>query len=126
MPPMLVIPNHLLSVALKNDERWHTFEEIIERLHKGGIYIHPEQLAEFLLAHGLPVHPRYVPAHLRLRAIEINEHYQGDMVRLIEELEPPCWDFSWMSNVQISSAPNDPSDCVCPIEEQEQPSWDYS
>lgn len=64
---------------------WVTFEQMLHRLHHQGIYLHSEQLAEFLLFHGLPVHPRYVPPHLQQRAIAINENYQGDMAQLIEE-----------------------------------------
>jgi len=107
-------------------QRWSTFEEILQRLHTAGIYIHSEQLAEFLLEHGLPVHLRYVPPHLRLKARQVNENYQGDMACLIEELEPPCWDFSWMDNIQMPPIQNNQSDQERLIEEQEQPSWDYS
>jgi hypothetical protein len=104
------MPSNLLSTALNSmqlssqlqtNERWPTFEEILQRLHKQGIYIHSEQLAEFLLVHGLPVHLRYVPAHLRTQSVQVNENYRGDMVRSIEELEPPCWDFSWMESIQM-------------------------
>ncbi|HEY9875186.1 MAG TPA: hypothetical protein V6D12_17260 [Candidatus Obscuribacterales bacterium] len=83
------------SVQPKLDEHWPTFEEMLQRLHRKGIYIHPDQLAEFLLAHGLPVHLRYVPAHLRQKAILVNENYQGDMACLVEEIDQPSWDFSW-------------------------------
>lgn len=107
-------------------QRWPTFEDILQRLHTAGIYIHSEQLAEFLLDHGLPVHLRYVPPHLRLKAIQVNENYQGDMACLIEELEPPCWDFSWMDNTQKPAIQNNPSTQERWIEPQEQPSWDYS
>jgi hypothetical protein len=65
-------------------ENWPTFEEILHRLHQEGIYIHSEQLAEFLLTHGLPVHLQYVPSHLQEKARVINENYQGDMARLEE------------------------------------------
>lgn len=124
--------SHFLSAALQSiqsssqqqtHESWPTFEEILQHLHSQGIYIHSEQLAEFLLAHGLPVHMRYVPAYLRAKAIEVNKNYQGDMVRVIEELEPPYWDFSWMDNIQMHT---NPDDLVHLIEEKEQPSWDYS
>ena len=134
MQQVSATPGNLLSIALssmqwssqlQNNERWPTFEEILQRLHAQGIYIHSEQLAEFLLRHGLPVHPRYVPAHLRHKALEVNQRYQGDMVRVIEELEPPSWDFSWMDEMEIPSQ-HDKTDQVCVIEEQEQPSWDYS
>jgi hypothetical protein len=64
---------------------WLTFEQMLRKLHQEGIYLHSEQLAEFLLCHGLPVHLRYVPPHLHQRAIAINENYQGDMAQLIEE-----------------------------------------
>ncbi|NJN87433.1 MAG: hypothetical protein HC881_15405 [Leptolyngbyaceae cyanobacterium SL_7_1] len=65
---------------------WHTFQDILQRLHSEGIYIHAEQLAEFLVVHGLPVHPSYVPDRLKAKAQFINDHYQGDMARL-EEIE---------------------------------------
>ncbi|HEY9638011.1 MAG TPA: hypothetical protein V6D14_31755 [Coleofasciculaceae cyanobacterium] len=108
-----------------NGQRWPTFEEILQRLHAEGIYIHAEQLAEFLLAHGLPVHLRYVPEHLRHKAIKVNENYQGDMVRVIEELEPPYWDFSWMEDIHTPSIQKKPKHPAFRIEQLEQPSWDY-
>jgi hypothetical protein len=133
---MLAIQINLLSAAFNNmqltskqkiTERWPTFEEILANLHTQGIFIHSEQLAEFLLAHGLPVHLRYVPRHLRSKAVEVNQNYQGDMVRVIEELEPPCWDFSWMENIQQPFTPNDCSYHQFEVAEKtEQPSWDYS
>lgn|ERR687885_158275 len=135
MQPMLSISSDLLSIALNSmkssshspgNERWPTFEEILHNLHTQGIYIHSEQLAEFMLAHGLPVHLRYVPAHLRPKAMQVNQSYEGDMARIIEELEHPYWDFSWMENIQkpfIHDSLSDRSDWV---EEIEQPSWDYS
>ena len=132
---MSAIPIDLISIALKSmklssqlksDEHWPTFEEILQNLHIQGIYIHSEQLAEFLLAHGLPVHPRYVPTHLRSKAIEVNQNYSGDMVRVVEELDPPYWDFSWMENIQKPFIQNNPSDIVGWFEQIEQPSWDYS
>jgi hypothetical protein len=127
------MPSNLLSSALNSlqssslsqtDERWPTFEEILQGLHKQGIYVHSEQLAEFMLAHGLPVHLRYVPSHLRHKALEVNQNYQGDMVQVIEELEHPSWDFSWMEEIQLPSAPED--NPMLLIEAQEQPAWDYS
>jgi hypothetical protein len=72
---------------------WSSFEEILERLHQGGIYIHSEQLAAFLLMHGLPVDLCYVDDRLRPQAEQINRHYQGDMARL-EELASPSYDFA--------------------------------
>jgi hypothetical protein len=135
MQPMSAMPINLLSIALesrqlssqlKTGERWPTFEEILQSLHKQGIYIHSEQLAEFLLAHGLPVHLRYVPAHLRRKAIQINQNYNGDMVRVIEELDPPYWDFSWMEDIQKPSTQDNETNPVNWIEEIEQPTWDYS
>jgi len=61
---------------------WRTFEDMLQGLHRDRIYIHPDQLAEFLLRHGLPVDLRHVPKHLHARANRINTHYQGDMARL--------------------------------------------
>lgn len=115
-----------LSSKLKADECWPTFEEMLQNLHAKGIYIHPDQLAEFLLAHGLPVHLRYVPAHLRSKAIQVNENYRGDMVQIVEELNPPSWDFSWMENIQKPFPLNNQNPSIGWIEEIEQPSWDYS
>lgn len=114
-----------LSSLSQTDSRWPTFEEILKSLHAQGIYVHSEQLAEFLLAHGLPVHLRYVPGHLRHKALEVNQNYQGDLVQVIEELEPPSWDFSWMEDIQLPSAPEDDNPMLL-IEAQEQPAWDYS
>jgi hypothetical protein len=73
-----------------NRSPWHTFEDVLWRLHQDGIYVHPAQLAEFLVRHGLPVDLKYVPAHLRQRATQINDNYLGDMAQL-EELEEPPW-----------------------------------
>ena len=94
------------SSQLSTEEYWPTFEEILQHLHREGIYIHSEQLAQFMLAHGLPVHLRYVPEPLHPKARKVNDNYQGDMARLIEEQEPPCWDYSWMDNVKIPQATN--------------------
>jgi hypothetical protein len=63
-------------------ERWHSFDEILKRLHREGIYIHSDQLAEFLLFHGIPVDLQYVPNHLQQKAEQINQHYQGDLAKL--------------------------------------------
>jgi hypothetical protein len=131
--PVLLMPSNLSSTSLNSiqsslqstDERGPTFEEMLQHLHSQGIYIHSDQLAEFLLAHGLPVHLRYVPGHLRHKALQVNQNYQGDLVRLIEEPEPPCWDFSWMKEIQKPLVHNDDNSARL-IEEQEQPSWDYS
>lgn len=61
---------------------WHSFEDILSKLHSEGIYLHAEQLATFFIYHGLPVNLRYVPEALRARAVQINTHYQGDMARI--------------------------------------------
>jgi len=68
---------------------WHTFDDMLRRLHREHIYIHPEQLAEFLVRHGLPVDLRYVPQSLQPRAKVINANYQGDMARLENIRELP-------------------------------------
>lgn len=90
------MPNHLSSStvscapnSIQTQPTWQTFEGILQRLHQEGVYIDAEQLAEFLLSHGLPVHLRYVPDRLKQRAIAINQNYQGDMAQLVEELEQP-------------------------------------
>lgn len=67
---------------------WHTFEDILHRLHQEGLYLHPTQLAEFFVHHGLPVDLHYVPAHLMQRATQINDNYLGDLARLEERAEP--------------------------------------
>lgn len=88
------MPDHLSSStvscapnSIQTQPAWQTFEGILRRLHQEGIYIDAEQLAEFLLSHGLPVHLRYVPDRLKQKAIAINQNYQGDMAQLVEELE---------------------------------------
>lgn len=63
-------------------EPWHSFEDILNRLHGEGIYLNAEQLATFFTYHGLPVNLRYVPEALRERAHLINIHYQGDLARI--------------------------------------------
>jgi hypothetical protein len=63
-------------------DRWYSFEETLDRLHAAGVYLHSEQLAEFLLTHGLPVDLCYVSDRLRPKAEQINRHYAGDMARL--------------------------------------------
>ncbi len=115
-----------LSSHSQGKEQWPTFEQILQNLHAQGIYIHSEQLAEFMLAHGLPVHLRYVPAHLRSKAMQVNQSYEGDMACVIEEPEPPYWDFSWMENIQKPFVHDCLSDRIGRFEEIEQPSWDYS
>jgi hypothetical protein len=69
-------------------EHWHTFSEILHRLHQEGIYIHAHQLAEFMLMHGLPVDLTYVPDHLQQKADQINTNYRGDLAQLetVQEL----------------------------------------
>ncbi|MEQ8540525.1 MAG: hypothetical protein RIB93_24100 [Coleofasciculus sp. D1-CHI-01] len=101
-----MLPTPLPSQS-RMDQRWHKFTEILQRLHQEGIYIHSEQLAEFLLAHGLPVDLCYVPEHLHSKAIPINQNYQGDMVSLAEQPEPD-WDYSWMNEVQTPIVKNNP------------------
>ena len=67
--------------ATTNDG-WHSFTDVLDRLHAEGVYIRADQLAEFFLRHGLPVSLDYVPVHLKSIALKINQHYQGDMARL--------------------------------------------
>lgn len=71
--------------------QWPTFEVMLRQLHQEGIYLHPTQLAEFLVRHGLPVDLQYVPVHLRHRATQINDNYLGDMARLEPRAEPPWY-----------------------------------
>ena len=70
-------------------EPWHTFDEILQRLHAEGIYIHPEQLAEFYVVHGLPVDLCYVPRHLKAKAQQVNVNYRGDMARVEDVPQQP-------------------------------------
>lgn len=95
------------SNKLNRKQPGHTFKQILQRLNQEGIYIHSDQLAEFLLAHGLPVDLCYVPQHLQSKAIQINQNYQGDMVCLIEQLETD-WDYSWMNQVKMPMVKNNP------------------
>ncbi|MDX2245060.1 MAG: hypothetical protein NW224_30655 [Leptolyngbyaceae cyanobacterium bins.302] len=74
----------------RSSPRWHTFEDVLARLHQEGIYLHPHQLAEFFVWHGLPVDLRYVPSRLQQRATQINDNYLGDMARL-EAFDEPPW-----------------------------------
>jgi len=48
------------------------------------------------------------------------------MVCVVEELESPYWDFSWMENIQKPFVHDSLSDRSDWVEEIEQPSWDYS
>jgi hypothetical protein len=87
-----IAPNPIplgFSQEVTQNKDWLTFEQMLKRLHQAGIYIHTEQLAEFLLSHGLPVHLRYVPSRLQHKATQINQNYQGDMAQLIEEWDSP-------------------------------------
>lgn len=78
------------TTTSEDSTRWHTFAELVVRLHQEGIYIHPHQLAEFLLWHGLPVDLCYVPNRLKQKAKDVNTQYQGDMARL-EDMKDPFW-----------------------------------
>lgn len=62
----------------KPNSHWSTLAEIVYRLHLEGIYIRVEQLAEFMLLHGLPVDLQYVPKRLQEKAKAINASYQGE------------------------------------------------
>lgn len=70
---------------------WPTFAEILYRLHKEGIYIHANQLAEFMVVHGLPVDLQYVPSKLQERARALNANYRGDMACLSEKSDDYFW-----------------------------------
>ena len=84
------------------NEPWSSFEEILERLHRDGVYLHAEQLATFLLMHGLPVDLCYVSDRLRPKAELINRHYQGNMARL-EDLPPLSTGYAFSTEYAISS-----------------------
>ncbi len=73
-------------------QHWYGFSNMLKRLHDEGVYLHPEQLAEFLVAHGLPVDPRYAPERLQQKARLINAHYGGDMAALDEDSDEQPWD----------------------------------
>lgn len=66
----------------RSSPAWKTFSEILQGLHGDRIYLHPDQLAEFFVAHGLPVDLCYVPSHLKQKAQRINANYQGNMAQL--------------------------------------------
>jgi hypothetical protein len=72
---------------------WHTFEDILHRLHQEGIWLHPDQLAEFFVMHGLPVDVRYVPERLQEKATSINENYLGDMAQIEPIAEDPWYSY---------------------------------
>lgn len=76
-----------------SSESWQTFDEILVQLHREGVYLHPDQLAEFLILHGLPVDLRYVPERLHHKAAQINDNYQGDMARLETVVQPPWYSY---------------------------------
>lgn len=76
------------------EDRWFTFAEILRRLHREGIYVHPHQLAEFFVRHGLPVDLHYVPEDLKSKAKRVNLHYQGDTARLEQVGEEDFWDYN--------------------------------
>jgi hypothetical protein len=83
-------PDPRPECAVYPAEKWQTFPEMLQGLHRAGILLAPEQLAAYLLEHGLPVDLHYVPAHLQEKACLINKHYQGDMARL-EDINDPYW-----------------------------------
>jgi hypothetical protein len=93
-----MLDQHPLFSAMtpaSHPEPWPTFEQVLAGLHRDGIYIQSEQLAEFFLVHGLPVDLCYVPAHLRSKALSINQHYQGDMAKPSEQpLDAPSFWFT--------------------------------
>jgi hypothetical protein len=100
MTKLPVLPSSIPHCANSNPsprQPWYGFSQMLQRLHAEGIYLHPEQLAEFLLAHGLPVDLDYVPAHLREKALLINTHYRGDMAALDEDSDEQPED-SYMGN----------------------------
>ncbi|MBE9177925.1 hypothetical protein IQ268_04920 [Oculatella sp. LEGE 06141] len=66
---------------------WPTFKRLLQRLHAEGIYIHSDQLAEFLIVHGLPVDLCHVPHHLHAKARVINQNYRGDMAQLADDVD---------------------------------------
>jgi hypothetical protein len=72
---------------------WPTFEDILHRLHQEGILIHPHQLAEFFLMHGLPVDLCYVPNHLQQKAAFVNNNYMGDMAQLKKAPVEPWYSY---------------------------------
>jgi hypothetical protein len=81
-------PNLEFTESVSHATTWHTFPQILHRLHQERIFIHPEQLAEFMVMHGLPVDLEYVPNHLKQKADQINTHYQGDLAQLEAAAQP--------------------------------------
>lgn len=86
--PSHQFPKLELTQTSSNATSWHTFPQILQRLHREQIFIHPEQLAEFMVMHGLPVDLQYVPQHLKQKAHQINTHYQGDLAQLADSPQP--------------------------------------
>ena len=75
----------------KPESSWPTFAEILYHLHQERLYICAEQLAEFMLLHGLPVDLQYVPPHLQEKAKQLNANYQGNMAQLTEQPDEYFW-----------------------------------
>ena len=95
MTKLPVLPSstpHRANLNPSSRQSWYGFSQMLQRLHAEGVYLHPDQLAEFLLAHGLPVDLDYVPAHLREKALLINTHYRGDMAAVDEDSDEQPWD----------------------------------
>ena len=89
MPPAST--THNPDGGSKSEGHWPTFAEILYRLHKEGFYIRVDQLAEFMLRHGLPVDLEYVPPHLQEKARALNANYQGDSAQLSEQPDDYLW-----------------------------------
>ncbi|MBD1861108.1 MULTISPECIES: hypothetical protein [Trichocoleus] len=95
MPKPPALPSsalHHTTSHSSSQQHWHSFSHMLKRLHAEGVYLHPQQLAEFLVVHGLPVDLRYVPERLQQKAMSINAHYNGDMAALAEDSEEQPWD----------------------------------
>lgn len=82
---------HKLDRVFNSEGHWPTFAEVLHNLHREGLYIRADQLAKFMILHGLPVDLQYVPADLQEKAKALNANYQGDMVRLSEKPDDYFW-----------------------------------
>lgn len=82
---------HNSDKPTKLEAPWPTFAEILYNLHKEGFYICAEQLAEFMLMHGLPVDLEYVPHNLQEKAKILNSNYRGDMAQISEQPDNYSW-----------------------------------
>lgn len=88
---------HKPDEVSKSNSQWSTLGAILYRLHLEGIYIRIDQLAEFMLLHGLPVDLEYVPKRLQEKAKVMNANYQGDLAQV--SLQPDGYEW-YVANLE--------------------------